>query len=157
MSDHEVGRAVSSPEATDDRTLVIEREFEAPPERVFHAWTDPATVARWWGPEGYSVPSHRMDIRTGGSYRTTMKGPNGESHTVSGVYREIVPPRRLVFTWGWEEDGRRGHETVVEVTLEPSTLGTRLRLIQRTFQGAAQRDNHKMGWAASFADLARIL
>jgi uncharacterized protein YndB with AHSA1/START domain len=139
-----------------DRTLVIERVFKAPPEEVFKAWTDPAILVKWWGPEGFAAPDVAMDVREGGAWRTSMSGPGG-AHVVSGVYREIAPPHRLVTTWGWErEDGSRGHETVVEVTLEPAPEGTRLRLVQSLFLSAGQRDSHNMGWPSSFNDLDRV-
>ena len=139
-----------------DRTLVIERVFKAPPERVFKAWTDPAFLVKWWGPEGFTTPECRMDVRPGGAWRTRMVGPDGD-HTVAGVYREIAPPRRLVFTWGWEIDGGRGHETVVDLTFEATPEGTRMRLVQRVFQSVEQRDMHDMGWNSSFNDLNRVL
>ena len=70
-----------------------------------------------------------MDVRPGGRWRTTMRRPDGTEHTVSGIYRAIEPPRRLVFTWGWDDDaGMRGHETEVTVTFEPTTGGTRMVL-----------------------------
>src|SRR5262245_8894126 len=95
-----------------ERTLVIERVFKASPERVFKAWTDPAVLATWWGPIGFTAAEYRLDVRKDGAWRTVMRAPDGSSHRVSGVYREIMPPTRLVFTWGWEEDGgQRGHET----------------------------------------------
>ena len=101
--------AVSAGKA--DRTLVIERVFKAPPDKVFAAWTDPAILVKWFGPEGFSVPEHSLDVREGGAWRTVMVSPKGEPHTASGVYREIAPPRRLVMTWAWDqEDGKRGHE-----------------------------------------------
>ena len=84
---------------------------------MFRAWTDPAILVHWWGPEGFETPDCKMDVRPGGAWRSTMISPEGKSHTVSGVYREISPPRRLVMTWGWENDGKRGHETEVELYL----------------------------------------
>lgn len=143
--------------ATADRTIVIERTFAAPPERVFRAWTDPATLTKWWGPEGYTTPEYKMDVRPGGQYRTTMVGPAGESHTCSGMYREVVPAKRLVFTWAWEENGKRGHETEVTVTFEPAAGGTKMRFVQAVFDSMEQRDNHNQGWESSFNDLARVL
>lgn len=140
------------------RTLVIERVFNAPPAKVFAAWTDPAILVKWWGPETFTTPEHSMDVRVGGAWRTVMVSPKGETHTVSGVYREIVPPTRLVMTWGWQQDdGSRGHETVVELTFEPAPAGTRLRLVQSVFASVEQRDNHNMGWSSSFNDLERVL
>lgn len=140
-----------------DRTLVIERVFRASPEHVFKAWTDPAILVKWWGPEGFDTSEQTMDVREGGAYRTVMVSPKGESHTVSGVYREIAPPKRLVMTWAWEQpDGSRGHETVVELTFTPAPEGTRLKLVQSVFETVEQRDNHNMGWSSSFNCLDRL-
>ena len=98
-----------------------------------------------------------MDVRAGGAWRSTMVSPEGKPHTVSGVYREISPPKRLVMTWGWEEDGKRGHETVVDLTFEPTPGGTKMRLVQSVFETASSRDGHSEGWNSSFDDLERIL
>ena len=98
-----------------------------------------------------------MDVRPGGAWRSTMISPDGSSHIVSGVYREISPPRRLVMTWGWENDGQRGHETEVELTFEPVAAGTRMRLVQRLFETAQSRNSHEHGWSSSFNDLERLL
>jgi len=143
---------------TADRTLVIERVFKAPPDRVFKAWTDPAILVKWWGPEGFDTPDLKMDVRKGGAYRSVMASPQGGAQTVSGIYREVSPPHRLVMTWAWEQpDGSRGHETVVEVTFEAVSAGTRMRLVQRLFQTAEQKSGHNIGWMSSFNDLDRIL
>jgi uncharacterized protein YndB with AHSA1/START domain len=139
-----------------DRTLIIERVFKASPERLFKAWTDPAILVKWWGPEGFDTPECTLDVRPGGAWRTHMGGRDG-SHLVSGVYREVAPPRRLVFTWGWENDGTRGHETVVDLTFEPAPGGTRMRLVQSVFQTVESRDLHGEGWNSSFNDLDRML
>jgi uncharacterized protein YndB with AHSA1/START domain len=140
-----------------DRTLVIERVFKATPEKVFKAWTDPAILVKWWGPEGFNTPECKMDVRAGGAWRTTMVEPGGKGHTCSGVYREISPAKRLVLTWGWEEEGKRGHETVVELTFEPTQGGTRMRLVQSVFDSTSSRDGHSQGWTSSFNDLERVL
>ncbi len=138
-----------------DRTLIIERIFKAKPDRVFKAWTDPEILVKWWGPEGFTTPECAMDVRNGGAWRTRMVGPDG-GHTVSGVYREITPPKRLVMTWAWEADGQPGHETVVDVTFEAVGDGTRMRLVQSLFDNVEQRDSHDMGWSSSFNDLERV-
>lgn len=140
-----------------DRTLIIDRVFKAPPDQVFKAWTDPAILAKWWGPEGFTSPDAKLDVRVGGKWRSTMVGPKGEAHIVSGVYREIAPPSRLVMTWGWEQDGQRGHETVVDLTFEAVGAGTRMRLVQNLFDSVGERDQHTMGWSSSFNDLERVL
>ncbi len=158
MADDIMNTATATREGTTkDRTLIIERVFKAPPERVFKAWTDAKILAKWWGPEGFHTPDAKLDVRVGGAWRSTMVGPKGEAHIVSGVYREITPPKRLVMTWGWETDGKRGHETTIELTFEATAGGTRMRLVQSLFDSADQRDQHNMGWASSFNDLERVL
>ena len=157
MPDTAANGAPARTEATEERTLVVERVFKASPEAVFKAWTDPTILVKWWGPEGFKTPEYSFDVRAGGAWRTVMVGPQGERRTVSGVYRRIAPPKRLVMTWAWDQaDGTRGHETEVDVSFEPTDAGTRLRLVQRIFQSLEQRQNHIMGWASSFNDLDRL-
>ena len=137
-----------------DRVLEIERLIPAPPERVFDYWTEPELLAQWFGPEGFDVPTKNLDVRPGGKWRTTLRSPDGKLRTVSGVYNLIDRPRRLVFTWGWDDDsGVRGQETEVTVTLEPTPGGTRLKLVQQLFETSEVRQLHNRGWASSFSKL----
>ena len=140
-----------------DNVLEMERLIPAPPERVFEYWTEPELVAKWFGLGEFDVPSSDLDLRPGGKWRTTIRSPEGQLRTVSGVYSTIEPPRRLVFTWAWDDDnGVRGHETQVTVTLEPTPGGTRLRLVQEDFQNREVRDRHNGGWASSLSKLQRV-
>lgn len=96
-------------------TLTITRTYPAPREKVFRAWTDPQELKKWWaaGP-GYTTPFAEVDLRVGGRYRLAMKPPDKDVvHVVVGVYREVRPPERLIYTWGWE--GSAGPETLVTV------------------------------------------
>ena len=141
-----------------DNVLEMERLIPAPPERVFEYWTEPELVAKWFGPGEFDVPSSDLDLRPGGKWRTTIRSPEGKLRTVSGVYSTIEPPRRLVFTWAWDDDnGVRGHETQVTVTLEPTPGGTRLRLVQQDFQSREARDLHNGGWGSSLNKLQRLV
>ena len=142
---------------SDDKILRIERVFAATPQQLFDAWTKPDQLVRWWGPEGCTTPLHDMDIdmRDGGAWITTMHHGDGSENTVSGVYRLIDPPKRLVFTWAWHNDGTRGDETEVALNFEPVDGGTRMVLIQKTFQSADICGKHRTGWTSSFNDLAR--
>jgi uncharacterized protein YndB with AHSA1/START domain len=136
--------------------LRLERLIAAPPERVFAFWINPEQIVRWWGPEGYEIPSSNFDVRPGGKWSTMVQTPDGQRRTVSGIYRAIEPPRRLVFTWGWlGDDGERGHETEVTVTFEAAPGGTRLVLRQQSFEGTEILERHGQSWASSFDRLAR--
>ena len=144
-------------DAASGRILHIERRIGGSPEAVFDAWITPEILARWWGPEGFTVPEQSHDLRVGGTWRTVMLSPQGERHIVSGVYREISRPRRLAFTWAWDQDdGSRGHETLVTIELSAKGEGTLLKLTQAEFAETEHRDNHRLGWDSSLNDLQRI-
>ena len=143
---------------SEEKTLRIERVFAATPEEVFDAWTVPEQLAAWWGPDGVTIPEKSIDLREGGNWRTVMQNSDGSRFIVSGVYRTIDRPKRLVFTWAWDQDdGSRGHETEVTVTLEPAGSGTRLTLLQKIFANTEQRDMHREGWTSSFDCLERFV
>jgi uncharacterized protein YndB with AHSA1/START domain len=145
-------------EVMNDCVLELERLIPASPERVFELWTEPDLVVKWFGPEGFDIPSSDLDIRPGGKWRIVLRTPEGELRTVSGVYTKIEPPRRLVFTWGWDDDkGVRGYETEVTVTLEPTPGGTRLKLVQQVFQTSEMRALHGTGWTGAFVKLQRVV
>jgi uncharacterized protein YndB with AHSA1/START domain len=141
-----------------NRELVVTRTLDAPRALVFRAWTDPAQLVRWWGPEGFTTPECKMDVREGGAWRTCMRSPDGNDYKVRGVYREIVKPERLVFTWTWEDDsGATGHETLVTVTFAERAGKTLLRLAHRIFESKKARDAHQQGWASTLNCLAAFL
>lgn len=145
-------------EAVADDELRIERLIAAPPETVYAYWTDPERIVRWWGPEDYDIPAHTFEIRRGGLWRTTMRSPDGRFYTVSGIYRELVPATRLVFTWAWEdESGARGHETEVTITFHSAPGGTRLVVQQRPFEDVGSRDQHRQGWRSTLNCLVEAL
>lgn len=138
-----------------DKVLHLERLIAAPPERLFALWTEPDQLVKWWGPEGFDVPESALDVRVGGHWCTTMRAPDGRLLTVSGVYRVVDPPNRLVLTWAWHDDnGVRGHETEIAITFQLAPGGTRLTLVQQTFATAEARDRHSHGWLSSFVCLA---
>jgi uncharacterized protein YndB with AHSA1/START domain len=145
---------------SDERTLVITRELDAPRELVFAAWVDPAQAAQWWGPRGFTTVSNAMDVRVGGEWRRLTRSPEGTEHRSRGVYREIVAPERLVFTFAWEQGGSSGHgpETVVTVTFaELGRNRTQLMLQQRNFATVTGRDEHEIGWSSCLDRFAAYL
>lgn len=123
--------------------LEITRSFDAPPALVFKAWTNKEHLLRWWGPKDFTATSEKLDFREGGAYRHAIHGPDGKSYGMSGVYREIVEPERIVFTFAWDD----GPETLITVTIEPQGSGTRLTFRHEPFADAATRDSHEGGWS----------
>jgi uncharacterized protein YndB with AHSA1/START domain len=136
-------------------SLTIKRRFNASPEKVFAAWTDPEKVKHWMGPAAVEVISAESDPRTGGRYRWLMKTPDGEQHDVSGVYREVVANEKLVFTWAWKSTPER--ESLVTITLKKDGGGTLLTLMHEQFFDQDARDRHNQGWTGSLDKLAAYL
>lgn len=151
--------ASASNAIADDRTLVIERVFDAPPELVFAAWTDPEQAKQWMGPRDYPAFQSESDLRVGGKWRSGLRSPDGRAMWNGGVYREIVPPKRLVYTFAWDEDsGMHGPETLVTVDLAEIAGGkTRMTMRQAVFDTTSNRDGHRGGWNSMFDRLAEYL
>ena len=141
-----------------NRDLVITRVFDAPRDLVFRAWTEPDRAARWWGPQGFTTLSCEMDVRPCGAYRRCMRSPEGAVYCTRGVYRQIMPLERLVFTYAWEDaEGRPGHETLVTVTFAEHGGKTKLTLHQAMFDTVESRDAHQGGWTSCFERFAEYL
>lgn len=142
-----------------DAELAIQRVFNAPRDLVFEMWTRKEHLDRWSCPEGMTIPVSEGDIRTGGWFRTCMRGSDGSEHWVSGTYHEVSAPERIVFTHAWEEeDGARGHETVVTIVFSDTEDGkTHMYFHQAFFTSTASRDGHEEGWTSCFRRLETLL
>jgi len=141
-----------------DRVLLITRVFDAPRHLVFKAWTDPEHLMRWWGPHGFTTLSCTMDARPGGTWRLCMRSPEGDEHRQQGVYREVVEPERLVFTYAFEDaTGKPGHETLVTVSFADHGGKTMLTVNQAVFETVAVRDDHVRGWGEALDHLAEYV
>lgn len=126
-------------------SLTLKRRLKAPPEKVFSAWTDPKKLARWFCPPACDPVLAESDARVGGRYRILVRGrSDGEDHDVSGTFREVVPNRKLVFTWAWRSTPER--ESLVTVELAPTDEGTLLTLTHEQFFDEPARDRHHAGW-----------
>ncbi len=136
-------------------SLTLKRRLNAPPAKVFAAWTDPEKVKGWMGPGEVKVLHVECDPRPGGRYRWLMQAPSGEQHDVSGSYREVVPNEKLVFTWGWKTMPER--ESVVTVLLKPDGDGTLLTLTHEQFFDEEARDRHQHGWSAALDKFERLV
>ena len=144
--------------STETRTkpsLTIKRRLNAPPAKVYGAWTDPAQIARWFGPGQAETLRAETDVRVGGRYRIVMRSADGEEHDVSGVYREVVPNEKLVFSWAWRTTPER--ESLVTITLKADGTGTMLTLTHEQFFDEPARDRHRSGWTGALDKLEKYL
>jgi uncharacterized protein YndB with AHSA1/START domain len=143
--------------AGSDPELVVSREIDAPRSLVFRALTQQEHAAQWWGPQGFTTVSCKMDARPGGTYRQAMRGPDGVVRTKRGVYREVMP-ERIVFTYAWEDaQGNPGHDMLVTITLEDIGARTKLTLHQTGFESIPERDGHRTGWTSCIERFATWL
>jgi uncharacterized protein YndB with AHSA1/START domain len=146
-------------EKTAEKTsLEIIRFIKAAPERVYAAWTDPAQLKEWWGPEGVRTRNLTADVRVGGKYRWDLTSPDGEEMSAFGEYRELIPGKKIVFTWKWDDDEVWQHRTsLVTVELSNRDGGTELRFKHEQLPSEESRDRHNEGWNSILDRLEKFL
>jgi len=125
---------MAEPNATTDREFVHSRLIDAPPERVFRAFADPAQLARWWGPDGFTSTFREFDLRPGGAWRFVMHGPDGTDYPNENVFVEVVPPQRIVL-----EHLSESHHFELTITFAEAGGQTRVGWRQ-VFDTAAERE-----------------
>jgi uncharacterized protein YndB with AHSA1/START domain len=135
-------------------SLTIKRRFNAPPEKVYGAWTDPEKITRWFGPAQAECLHAEAAPRVGGRFHLIFRTPDGEEHDVSGVYREVVPNEKLVFTWAWRTMPER--ESLLSIALKRDGEGTLLTLLHEQFFDEAARDRHHFGWTGALDKLEAL-
>ena len=137
-------------------TLVIERTFQAPAERVFDAWTSEEVMRRWFhGQQAWETPVAEVDLCLGGNIRVVMRDPeDGTEYGGGGHYTEIDPPARLVFTWTWDDEGR---ETLIELDFEEDGGATTVRLTHSNLRDRELVVSHEGGWSTCLGILGRTL
>lgn len=136
--------------------LCLSRTFGAPCELVFHAWTDPDELKRWWGPTGFYTPDAEVDVRRGGRYRLTMVGPHGNTFFLSGLFREAKVPNKLVYTWNWEGTASDGPESLVTVEFHDRGGATEVVVTHEGLATPEARAEHERGWNGSLDRLEEI-
>ena len=142
---------------SDELTLELKRVLAAPPATVFAAFSDPNELAKWWGPNGFTVPSLEFEPRVEASYRIEMQPPEGDRFYLTGVFRAVDPPARLVYTFVWEEPDPDDVETQVELRFRDLGRSTEVALTQAPFRTEARRALHRDGWTDSLDKLERLL
>jgi uncharacterized protein YndB with AHSA1/START domain len=136
-------------------SLTLKRRLNAAPEKVYAAWTDPEKIVKWFGPDAGPVKHAEADVRVGGRYAVSFNTEDGEHHHVSGIYQEVVPNERLVFTWAWRTMPER--ESLVTVLIKPDGDGSLFTLIHEQFFDEPARDRHYEGWTGCLDKLERYL
>jgi uncharacterized protein YndB with AHSA1/START domain len=131
--------------------------LDAPCERIFSTMTDPAELARWWGPHGFSTPEIELNLSVGSGYRFTMQPPEGHPFHLAGEFLEIDRPWRLVYTFRWEEPDPDDRETVVMLRLDVVGDATGVTLWQGEFATEARLALHRNGWTDSFEKLRDLI
>ena len=167
MKQHITGNAADT---TEDEELVIERVFDASRELVWRAWTDPVCIMRWWGPEGFTAPVAKIELRVGGRYLFCMRSPEGNDFWSTGVYSKIAEGELLVFTDSFSDamgnvvpasyyDMGEGWplELPVTVTFEEQDGTTKMTVRESGIPSGEMREMTGAGWNESFDKMARIL
>jgi uncharacterized protein YndB with AHSA1/START domain len=134
--------------------LIIIRTFDAPRKLVWKAWTDPKHLKQWWGPHGFTNPVCEVDVRPGGGIRIDMRGPDGTVYPMTGVYQEIIEPKRMVFTSGaLDAKGKPLFEVLTTVTFAEFAGKTKVTLhasvSSTTAEGAPHLAGMEEGWSQS--------
>jgi uncharacterized protein YndB with AHSA1/START domain len=142
----------------DKVSLEIKRIIHAPRNRVYAAWTDPAQLREWFGPENVQTEDLIADARVGGKFRWDLTNSEGEKMTCRGEYRELQPNKKIVFTWQWQDDEDwEDRESVVTVELSDRDGGTELRLSHEQLPNEQSRDGHTRGWNSALDKLERFV
>jgi uncharacterized protein YndB with AHSA1/START domain len=142
----------------DDRALLIRRVFDAPREAVWRAWTDEKYALNWWGPRHHPARHIEIDARVGGRWRICLTSvADGRDLWHGGVFREVVKPERLVFTFAWDEAGERGEQNIVTITFADEGGKTLMTFHQAPFRSGGEQDGHEEGWSSAFDRLDDLL
>jgi uncharacterized protein YndB with AHSA1/START domain len=136
-------------------SLTIKRRLEASPETVYRAWTDPTMMIHWWSPADCETLIAEADAKIGGRFRVLMRGSGGTEHDVSGIYREVVRNKKLVFSWAWKTHPEE--LSLVTVTFKRDGGGTLLTLTHEQLADEATRDSHNSGWSGALDKLERLV
>jgi glutathione S-transferase len=139
-------------------SLEIKRFIRASRDRVYAAWTDPAQLKKWFGPENVQTRNLIADVRVGGQFRWDLTDQEGKEITISGEYREVEPGKKIVFTWRLEGDEDwKNHSSTVTVEFFDREGGTEIHLIHENLPTEPSRDDHTQGWNSVLNKLEKFL
>lgn len=135
-------------------SLTLIRRIKAPAARIYAALTQPELMMQWWGPDAGPTLRAEADVRPGGRFSIVFRTLDGAEHNPVGVYREVVPDRKLVFTWEWP--GMPERESLVTFLIRPIDDGVELTLVHEQLPDEA-RDSHEAGWGGFLDKLTVFL
>lgn len=154
-------------ETAAQNTIVIQRVFELPVNKVWKAFTEPEQFKKWWGPKDFTCPSSEMEARVGGKYLNCMRGPDGKEYWSTGVVKELVPEKKLVITDNFSDEkgnikdpseygmpGEWAKELLITLEMEEADGATKLRL-QHEGIPPEMRDECIQGWNESLDKLEK--
>ena len=138
-----------------DLTLEIRRTLPASRQRVFAAWTTPALLMKWWGPEGIECPGAEVDLRVGGNYRIGNRTEDGEELWIEGTFEEVEAPALLVYTWSM--DPAEPAKERVRVSFIDKGEETEVVIVHEHLSSQSIHDEHRAGWLGCLDGLAALL
>lgn len=145
---------------TTPTSLTVKRVVNAPREKVYQAFADPAKLAKWYAPGPMTADVHKFELKRGGAFELTMKGPgmsgDHEEHVMVAAFEEVVPNEKLVHSWSWKSDdpAMRAEGSKVTVTFKDANGGTEVTLVHSGLPSAESVQSHTHGWTAIFDKLA---
>jgi len=144
-------------QASDGLWLRMTRVLPAGRTEIWRVMTEPGTLARWWGPKGFTVPGLSFEPRVGESFRIAMQPPEGELFHLDGEFREVEPPSRLAYTFRWDPPNPDDRETLVTLSFRDRGDDTEVELTQGVFATPERLELHDGGWTESFEKLEELL
>jgi uncharacterized protein YndB with AHSA1/START domain len=154
--------AIASTKPSAQREVTLTRTFDATRRMVFKLWTEPEHMAQWWGPKGFTNPVCELDARPGGAIRIHMRAPDGTVYPMSGTFREVVEPERLVFSAIAEDlEGNPLLEALTTVTFAEhggkTTVTVHAKAVGIAPLAPQMLDGMQAGWIQSLERLAALL
>lgn len=146
-----------------ERELTLERLIDATPEKLYRAWTEPELLKQWFTPKPWTVASAQLDLRVGGSNVIVMRSPEGEEFPNRGVYLEIIPNQRLVFTDAYLDAWTPSDKPFMTATISFEAVGNKTRYTARVQHWSnADRESHEKmgfheGWGMATDQLAALV
>jgi uncharacterized protein YndB with AHSA1/START domain len=137
-------------------SLKYEKSLNAPAEHVYKVLTDAKHIPSWYGPaDDFKIKVHKWEARVGGNYRVEFNTPTGETHIVVGQFKELVPNKKVAYTWSWE--GQPPMDTLVTFAIRADGGKTQLTFTHEGFPSDEVRGHHEHGWMGSLERLTRAV